>query len=73
MDNISKDICSKVDTFTYTITKDGVDYRAGGRGCGDNTSISDSKEKPCGNMRLHGLQHNGSLLMPKTSPLVVGT
>jgi hypothetical protein len=73
LDSISADLCSKVDAFVYTLTSDGADYRLGGKGCGNNTSVSDPKEKSCDHKRLHGLQHNGGLLLPKTSPLQVGT
>lgn len=73
LDSISVDLCSKVDAFVYTLTSDGRDYMAGGKGCGNNTSVSDLKEEGCKAKRLHMLQHDGSLLLPKISPLKVGT
>jgi hypothetical protein len=58
LDKISAEILGKVERFLWTLTRDGLDYASGGRGCSGLRSI---REKPgaegCPRERRHRLKH----------------
>lgn len=58
LDAISAEILAKVASFTWTLTRDGLDYRPGSKGCSGLKSI---RQKPsstsCPHERRHQLKH----------------
>ncbi|MFP2927218.1 PAAR-like domain-containing protein [Pyxidicoccus sp. 3LG] len=58
LDKLSAEILTKVESFTWTLTRDGLDYAPGGAGCAGLKSI---REKPagasCPQARRHGQRH----------------
>jgi hypothetical protein len=54
LDKISGEILSKVATFAWTLTRDGLDYAPGGRGCSGIRSIRQKPSPaPCPQERRH--------------------
>ena len=74
LDKISREILANIDSFSWTITSDGKDYAANGKGCGGVTSIQTAKSKPCPRDRKHNITHKtSSAVVPKkTQPLKTG-
>ncbi|ATB44652.1 PAAR-like domain-containing protein [Corallococcus macrosporus] len=73
LDKVSAEILERVESGLWTLTRDGLDYRNGGVGCGGLRSISQKPASaPCPQGRHHGLAH-GVTRQPLTSrKLAVG-
>ena len=75
LDDISKEILSNLDSFTYTLTSDGMDYKSGGHGCSGATRIPNKiSGTPCPAKRDHKLKQKAtqSVIGKKSSPLKIG-
>lgn len=73
LDKLSAEILASVASGLWTLTRDGLDYQAGGVGCAGLGSISQKPASvPCPRGRQHGLTHamTGQPLAPRA--LVVG-
>ncbi|MFP2926115.1 PAAR-like domain-containing protein [Pyxidicoccus sp. 3LG] len=73
LDKLSAEILANISSGLWTLTRDGLDYLAGGAGCGGLESISQKPTTaPCPHGRQHGLNHGvaGQPLAPRA--LVVG-
>ncbi|QSQ28395.1 AHH domain-containing protein [Pyxidicoccus parkwayensis] len=58
LDKISAEILSLVAKFTWTLTRDGLDYAPGSNGCAGLKSISDKPSvTPCPQGRRHQMKH----------------
>ncbi|WNZ66211.1 AHH domain-containing protein (plasmid) [Myxococcus sp. MxC21-1] len=60
MNALSAFILSKVASFKWTITRDGRDYRAGGRGCAGASRIPRKPERECPEKRQHDVRHGAT-------------
>jgi hypothetical protein len=73
LDQLSAEILGKVASFTWTLTRDGLDYAPGGRGCSGLKSI---QQKPsssaCPQERRHSQKHTVSGQPLAKQPLRVG-
>jgi len=67
-------VLKKIDSFHWTITADGTDYKMGNKGCASVTSITNKPNKPCDCDRMHGLtRQNETVVISKNSqPLEIG-
>ncbi|NOK05849.1 MULTISPECIES: AHH domain-containing protein [Myxococcus] len=54
---LSAFILEQIASFTWTITRDGRDYRSGGSGCAGAGSIRRKQERACPAKRDHGVRH----------------
>jgi hypothetical protein len=74
LNEYSEYVLSKVNSFSWTITGDGRDYKIGGNGCAGAKSIEDKPQKVCPHNRLHKLTRKGSsaVLTQKVAPLEIG-
>lgn len=74
LDAISREILANIDTFTWTITSDGKDYRRGDIGCCGASKIPDKKGQTCPHQRQHQLKHakTGAIIPAKSQPLKIG-
>ncbi len=74
LNEYSEYVLSKVNSFSWTITGDGRDYKTGGNGCAGAKSIEDKPQKACPHNRLHKLTRKGSaaVLPQKIAPLEIG-
>jgi hypothetical protein len=57
LDALSAEILGKVARFTWTLTRDGLDYREGGAGCAGVTRIPEKPDQRCPKQRRHRLTH----------------
>lgn len=57
LEDIVKEIVSKLASFTWTLTRDGQDYAPGGIGCGGGTSVSQPKQPCCPSDRHHTIDN----------------
>jgi hypothetical protein len=64
LDALSAEILEKVARFTWTLTRDGLDYQEGGVGCAGVTRIPEKPDQRCPTQRRHRLNHavSGQLL-----------
>jgi hypothetical protein len=73
LDALSRTILERVASFTWTLTRDGLDYAPAGLGCSGLTSI---RQKPsstqCPQHRRHGRRHAVSGQALAARPLTVG-
>ena len=74
LNEYSEYVLSKVNSFSWTITSDGRDYKTGGNGCAGAKSTEDKPPKACPHNRLHKLTRKGSaaVLPQKIAPLEIG-
>lgn len=74
LNEYSEFVLSKINSFSWTITGDGRDYKVGGNGCAGAKSIDDKPQKSCPHGRLHNLtRKGGSTVLPqKIAPLEIG-
>lgn len=74
LDRYSQRILKKIDTFRWTITADGQDYKPGNCGCAGCTSITGKSNQACPHNRNHGLAKKGQTtpIPRKTQPLEIG-
>ncbi|HYO60236.1 PAAR-like domain-containing protein [Archangium sp.] len=72
--NISRQIAERLASFSWTITRDGLDYGPGGNGCAGVGRIPDKPQRPCPCGRVHGIVHEstGALLLPGVRTLRAG-
>ena len=72
-DKVSTSILKKIDSFSWTITADGKDYKPGGKGCSGVNSVSKKPNRTCPVDRNHLLKHNNKTIKAKKIALTVGT
>jgi hypothetical protein len=60
LDALSAEILEKVACFTWTLTRDGLDYQEGGVGCAGVTRIPEKPDQRCPKQRWHRLTHGVS-------------
>jgi len=74
LNRYSQRILKKIDTFRWTITADGQDYKSVNKGCAGVTSITNKPNKSCPCDRNHRLTRKGetTVLPRKTQPLEIG-
>ena len=74
LDRYSRYVLAKIDTFQWTITADGQDYKPGNCGCAGCTSITNKPNQACPHNRNHGLTKKGqaAAISRKTQPLEIG-
>lgn len=68
LDALSAEILEKVARFTWTLTRDGLDYQEGGVGCAGVTRIPEKPDLRCPRQRHHRLTHavSGQTLATRT-------
>lgn len=73
LDKLSVEILGKMERFLWTLTRDGLDYGPGGKGCSELTSI---RQKPspaaCPRERQHRIKHGVTGSPLKRRPLLIG-
>ncbi|WP_246356944.1 AHH domain-containing protein [Pyxidicoccus fallax] len=57
LDAVSERILRKVERFVWTLSRDGLDYREGGAGCGGEQHIPEKSSRDCPRGRRHGVRH----------------
>ncbi|NTX60430.1 AHH domain-containing protein [Myxococcus sp. CA051A] len=57
LNDLSRDILSRLAAGAWTITSDGRDYLAGGVGCAGVHSLQSKPRRPCPHGRRHGVRH----------------
>lgn len=74
LDRYSKYILGKIDKFQWTISADGMDYKAGGNGCAGVSSLTKKPNQPCSYDRNHKLaRYEQRTIIPrKSEPLEIG-
>ncbi len=74
LDDYSLQILKKIDTFRWTITADGQDYKLGNNGCAGVNSITNKPNQACPCDRNQRLIRKGetTTLPRKTQPLEIG-
>ncbi|NVJ00725.1 DUF4150 domain-containing protein [Myxococcus sp. AM009] len=73
LDKVSAEILKSIESGLWTLTRDGLDYRVGGVGCGGLRSISQKPTAaPCPQGRHHGLAHGVTTQSLPPRALVVG-
>jgi len=74
MNDISEFILKKVDSFAYTLTSDGADYKQGANGCAGASSVTGKPNTPCPSDRQHNLKHarTNNVIPTKSQALQIG-
>ncbi|MCP4491872.1 MAG: hypothetical protein GY820_31895, partial [Gammaproteobacteria bacterium] len=74
LNRYSQRILNKINSFNWTITTDGQDYKTGNNGCAGVSSITNKPDQGCPCDRHHGLtRKNETIVLPrKTQPLAIG-
>jgi len=74
LNEYSEFILGEVDSFRWTITADGKDYKMGNKGCAGVTSITNKPNMPCDCDRKHGLsrQNKSAIISKNTQSLEIG-
>ncbi|VAW64392.1 hypothetical protein MNBD_GAMMA11-3265, partial [hydrothermal vent metagenome] len=75
MDEYSEFVLKQIDSFTWTITADGRDYKTGNNGCAGVSSITKKPNEPCPCNRVHGITRyeQQTLLIHDKKTLEIGT
>ena len=74
LNEYSEFILGEIDSFRWTITADGRDYKSGNNGCAGVTSITNKPNQPCPCDRHHHLTRKDetTALSRKNQPLEIG-